>query len=170
MIRRATGTVGTMGWIAALAFGFAVFAIPAHALTVGEAASVVAVIEQMQPDLGKVAYDDDEADRVFEDDSAGRGLIAKAGFSRETWRTAFDATLKGFMAVIPDAELEAMFDTLRARAADGGNLTAEQKQAVMDMVEEQYQIIAKLRDQGRAHKEIVRPLEARLRRLVPMVE
>jgi hypothetical protein len=36
------------------------------------------------------------------------------------------------------------------------------------MIEEQYQIIAQLRDEGRAHKEIVRPLEPRLRRLVPM--
>jgi acylphosphatase len=137
---------------------------------VREAASVVAVIEQMQPDLGKVAYDDDESDRVFEDDSAGRGLIAKAGFSRESWKTAFDATLKGFMAVIPDAEVEAMFATLRTRAAGAADVTAEQRQAITEMVEEQYQIIAGLRDEGRAYKEIVRPLEARLRRLVPMTE
>jgi uncharacterized protein with beta-barrel porin domain len=144
-------------------------ALPANALTAGEAEKVVAILEQLQPATGKVAYDEEEAADIFEQDSTDQALIEKAGFSQESWKTAFDAVLKGFMASISDAEINALFAKLSARVEAGaGTVTPEQAQAIRDMIDENLQQIQQYRQEGRQWAAFVLPLQSRLRQIVPM--
>src|SRR5262249_48143553 len=98
--------------------GIVLSALPAFALSPGGAKKVVELVEKLEPEHGKIAYDEEEADQWFEDDSAGAGLIGKAGFSREGWKAAFDAVLQGYIALVPQGEIDAKLGAIKARLAN----------------------------------------------------
>ncbi|OKO83015.1 hypothetical protein [Bradyrhizobium sp. AS23.2] len=104
--------------LAGLLFAWATVAAAAQTLTARDAGSVVGLLEALKPDLGRLAYDEEVADAWFEQDGDHRGLIAKAGFTKATWKAALDATMKGFFASLPEPEIEARFGKLRKRAND----------------------------------------------------
>jgi hypothetical protein len=150
--------------LSAAMFGIVLSALPAFALSPGEAKKVVELVEKLEPDHGKIAYDEEEADQWFEDDSAG--LIEKAGFSRESWKTAFDAVMQGYMALVPQSEVDATLGEIKTRFESATGLTVEQKAALQAMYDEQVAIILAYREKGREHMDVVRPLAARLEPLV----
>lgn len=143
-----------------------VFSTAAIAVSPGEAERVVALVERLAPDLGEIAYDDEEADRWFEDDSANAQLIGKAGFTRESWQEAFDAVMKGYFALVPRAELEAKLNSVRARLSQAQHLSPEQQEEVVASFDKQVTIIHTYREEGRAYTDAVRPLVSRLDPLV----
>ncbi len=150
----------------ALALAVSLTSVPAHALTTDETAKVVSIIEKLQPSRGEVAYDEGEADQWFEDDSVEGGLIEKAGFDQQSWKTAFDAVLKGFLASIPQAEIDGLLEQVRTRFRQARNITPERRTAVLNLYDEQVAIIRSLREEGRAYVDTVRPFQDRLRRVV----
>lgn len=150
----------------ALALAAGLTPVTAHALTTDETAKVVSVIEKLQPSRGKVAYDEEEADQWFEADSAENGLIGKAGFDQQSWKTTFDAVLKGFLASIPQAEVDALLEQVQTRLREARNITPEQRTALINLYDEQVAVIRALREEGRAYVDTVRPFQDRLRRVV----
>ncbi|MFC5066472.1 hypothetical protein [Flaviflagellibacter deserti] len=150
----------------ALALGISLTPVAATALTSDETAKVVTIIEKLQPSRGKVAYDEGEADQWFEDDSAENGLIGKAGFDQQGWKTSFDAVLKGFLASIPQAEIDGLLEQVRTHFRQARNMTPEQRTAALNLYDEQVAIIRALREEGRAYADTVRPFQDRLRRVV----
>ena len=144
----------------------AAVAASAQTLTARDAGAVVGLIETLKPELGRLAYDEDVADEWFEQDGDNRGLIAKAGFTKATWKAALDATMKGFFASLPESEIEARFGKLRKRANDDRKLNVDQKRAVLDLIEEQAARLRTWREQGRSYLATVRPLAPRLQGLL----
>lgn len=138
---------------------------PAFALTAREAETVVTILEKLKADNVQIAYDSDSADEWFEHDADGQNLITKAGFNQKTWKTAADETMTGFFASIPEAEIKTIFDGLRKRLEAASGMTAEQKTAMREMIDEQYQQINSLRTQGKPFAAIVTPFVPRLRKL-----
>ena len=136
----------------------------ALALTSQEAANVVGLIEKLKAEFGDFAYDDDEADDWFEQDAASQKLITKAGFNQKSWKTAVDETMQGFFATIPEAEIKAIFDGARQRAQSATELKAEQKKAMLELVEEQRKEILALREGGKPFAGVVAPFESRIRK------
>jgi len=137
----------------------------ALALTAREAESVVNVLEKLKADGMQIAYDDESADDWFEQDSDDKKLITKAGFNQKTWKVAADETMTGFFASIPEAELKSTFDNLRKRLEASAGMTAAQKAAMREVVEEQYAKVNALRAQGKPFVAAVTPLVPRLRKL-----
>jgi hypothetical protein len=156
----------TFGIFAALFLATALFASPARALTTKEAGAVVTILEKLKAQGIDIAYDEDAAEDWFERDADEGKLITKAGFTEKSWKVALDDTMKGFFATIPDAEINTIFDNLRKRM-DGSNakVTAQQKQAVMEMWTEERKKMADLRAQGAAFASTIAPLAPRLRKL-----
>ncbi|WP_143199345.1 hypothetical protein [Bradyrhizobium sp. NAS80.1] len=152
--------------LAALLLAWATVAAAAQTLTARDADWVVGLLEALKPDLGRLAYDEEIADAWFEQDGDHRGLIAKAGFTKATWKAALDATMKGFLASIPEPEIEARLGKLRKRANDDRKLNADQKRALLDFIEEQAAQLRAWREQGKSSLAIVRPLAPRLNDLV----
>lgn len=144
--------------------GLVLSVLPAFALSAGEAQKVIELVEKLEPDRGKIAYDEEEADQWFEDDSAG--LIEKAGFSREGWKEAFDAVMQGYLALVPQSEFDAKLSVIKTRLESASGLSAEQKAAVQAMFDEQVVAIHTYRQNGRQHMDVVRPLAARLKPLI----
>lgn len=147
-----------------VALSVAKFDKAALALTNQEAASVVGLIEKLKTEFGDFAYDDDEADEWFEQDAAGQKLIIKAGFNQKSWKTAVDETMKGFFATIPEAEIKTIFDGARQRAQGATELKAEQKKALLELVEEQQKVILALREGGKPFVGVVAPFAPRIRK------
>ena len=143
------------------------FASPAFALTAQEAGKVVGLIERLQPSLGTLAYDDEVADDWYERDETEQGLIAREGFSKASWKAALDATMRGYLAGIPQSEIDALFAELRQKLARTPKMTAAQKSAVESFIAEEYAELNQLRAQGSPYEAVVRPFAARLRRLLP---
>jgi hypothetical protein len=137
----------------------------ALALTSREAATVVDLIEKLKTEFGDFAYDDDEADAWFEKDVASQKLITKAGFNQKSWKTAVDETMKGFFATIPEAEIKTIFDGTRRRTESATELKAEQKKALLELIEEQRKEILALREGGRPFVDVVAPFAQRIRKL-----
>jgi hypothetical protein len=144
--------------------GVLLLVLPAFALSPGEAEKVIELVEKLEPDHGKIAYDEEEADQWFEDDSAG--LIENAGFSRESWKAAFDALMEGHIALVPQGEFDAKLGALKARLESASGLSAEQRAAVTAAFDEQIAVIRTYREKGRKHMDVVRPLAARLEPLI----
>lgn len=138
----------------------------ASALTDQEAAEVVRLIEQLQPELGPVAYDEEEAEIWFARDAVRERLIIKAGFTRQSWRAAFDATMRGYIAAIPEARIDALFREMRLRLEKAPRLTAEQRATAIEFVATERERLDALRAAGHPDAEVVRPFTARLSRLI----
>jgi hypothetical protein len=136
----------------------------ALALTSREAATVVDLIEKLKTEFGDFAYDDDEADEWFEKDAESQKLITKAGFNQKSWKIAVDETMKGFFATIPEAEIKTVLDGARQRTESATSLKAEQKKALLELIEEQTKEILALREGGKPFVGIVTPLAPRIRK------
>jgi hypothetical protein len=102
-----TGTYHTtrLRHLAAVIVILAAFILPhtASALTRRDATTVLDVIERLQPTFGRFAYSEEIADDWFERDAEGDRVIAKAGFSGDSWRTALREIYCGYLATLPDA-------------------------------------------------------------------
>ena len=93
--------------------------VPGRSLTVDEAQKITELLVSLSPDLGAFAYDEEEADRWFDEDAATGGRIAAAGFNRESWKEAVDATFRGYLATIP---ADVFAEQLAAPIAAAGEL------------------------------------------------
>ena len=157
---------------AAIALAFALLAVlsvakldnVALALTSREAATVVDLIEKLKTEFGDFAYDEDEANEWFEKDAASQMLITKAGFNQKSWKTALDETMKGFFATIPEAEIKTILDGARRRTESATELKAEQKKALLELIEEQRREILALREGGKPFMGVVAPFAQRIRK------
>lgn len=147
------------------AIGLSYFAGSAFALTGREAEMVVGILEKLKAEDVQIAYDKESADEWFERDADSKKLITKAGFSQKTWKVAVDDTMMGFFASIPDAEFKSIFDGLRKRLEGASDMTAAQKTAMRDLLNEQYKETDALRAQGKPFVATVTPFTARLRKL-----
>lgn len=138
----------------------------AAALDSREAAAVTEVLEALAPDRGEpVYYDEKAADDWYAFDAEGDGLIAAAGFTRESWHTAYERTLKGLIALIPQSDFDAMHDGIEDKVAALNGLTDEQKRELVGDFKAQADRNKTYRAEGMVHADAVRPLAARLRAL-----
>ncbi|MFK8253615.1 hypothetical protein [Ancylobacter terrae] len=173
MIRYVTGPRpvdrGAAGWcrFAVLLLLLVVPAGPAAALTVREVGRVVEVMEKLRPHFGPLAYDETLADDWFARDAEERGLIVRAGFTQASWRAAFDATVCGYLATVPESAIDALFAELRNRLAHSPRLTAAQRDSIEEFVREERVRLDRLRRAGEADAEAVRPFADRLANLLP---
>jgi acylphosphatase len=151
---------------AAFAVGAAMLPAGAHALTFEEATTVVDLIEVLQDELGSFAYDEEIAADWFEQDADGEGWIARAGFTEESWERALGETIKGFMANMPDAEVEETFNGLKQGIAALPQLTDAQKADALAAVDEEFAAYLSMRAEGQSFAPVVKPLDDRLRRLL----
>jgi len=139
---------------------------PAHALSSRDAAAVVDLIERLKPQFGDFAYDDEIADEWFDEDAATEGLIVSAGFPRERWKVALGETIRGFIAAIPRAEVEAMLSDAREGIRGLRELDPLQKKEALDAVDEQIRALWAMRLEGAPIADTVRPFVPRLRALL----
>lgn len=150
-----------------LALVLAFQAAPAVALTVREVGKVVEVLEKLRPHFGPIAYDETLADDWFARDAEERGIIARAGFTQASWRAAFDATICGYLATVPESAIDALFAELRNRLARSPRLTAVQRESIEEFVREERVRLERLRRAGADDVEAVRPFADRLASLLP---
>ena len=135
---------------------------PAKSLSPDEVEKVTILMVSLAPELGPFAWDEEEADRLFDEDSSWNGEIAAAGFSRDNWRHALDATFKGYLATIPND----VFSRRLTEALDGfdnaSHLSDAQKQELRGLIEEKIAEIQLLRAEGARYADLVRPHVAKL--------
>lgn len=138
----------------------------ALALTQRDAGTVVEILEQLAPERGETVYYDDEAAADWlEFDRDGNGLIARAGFTASSWRSAYDSTLKGLIASIPEAEFDAIFANLDGNMAALPGLSDQQKTEIVAEMRTQMQKLRLLRTEGATYRDAVLPYLGRLRDL-----
>ncbi|MCA0276638.1 MAG: hypothetical protein LCH86_11585 [Proteobacteria bacterium] len=140
---------------ASLALG--TFVAPANALTDDEAGEVTRLMNELYPTGGSFAYDEEEADAWFDQDQENDRIIEKAGFDRDSWRRVLGETFRGYLALMPEDAFTGRFKQINDRLKADTTLTAEQKQEMQAMVDEQWAEITKLREEGKAFADIVRP-------------
>lgn len=145
---------------AAAAVLMAGLALPALALTTGEAEAVVGVVEQLAEETGEGMVAD-AAEIFFDYDSLGGNLIPAAGFDKASWVVAYDAVVGGYMATIPQDEFNAIFEEPLARL-EGSALPDDQKAMMREHVEALVAEAQATREEGMVHADAVRPLEDRL--------
>ncbi|MFC3209247.1 hypothetical protein [Aquamicrobium soli] len=149
---------------AAFVLGLAV--TDAAALDAREAGAVVTILEKLSAETGKtVFYDEEAAQEWFEIDDESSQLIPAAGFSDDTWKAAFDHTMMGFIASIPQAELEQMMEEFADKLGELGKMTPQQKQAAREMLRAEMGNFDAIREQGARYRSAVAPHAARLRLL-----
>lgn len=141
---------------AVLMFGGATMP-PAMALTADEVGAVTRLLGELEPEFGKIAYDETVAEEWFEQDQDNEGRIAKAGFTRESWKEALDATFMGYLATIPQSEFDAEMARIETRLETSTTMNAEQKSAMREIMNEQFASIRALRDGGADYVDTVRP-------------
>ncbi len=134
----------------------------AAALDSRQAGRVVEVMEAMREDFGDLFYDETAADHWYEEDEFGEGRIRAAGFTRDQWRTAMDATMAGFYASMDRAEVEAIFATMTTFEARS-DFAAEQKEAMRQIVREARERMARFRSSGAVHARVVAPFAPRIK-------
>lgn len=139
---------------------------PATALTSSEAASVVDLIEALQPQFGPFAYDEEIVAEWFERDAEASGLIEAAGFTQDSWRAAVGETMRGFLAVVSEAELQGVFEDLKLGIRRLGQLNDAQKEEAIESLNEEFEKMQAMRVEGGRFADVVRPLEERLRDVV----
>jgi len=137
-------------------------ASPARSLTADEAEKVSILLVELSAELGDFAYDEEEADRIFDEDEAMNGRIAAAGFTRDSWRTALDATFRGYLATIPNDRFSERLSVPMERLDSTLTLSDEQKAEIRASMEEKITEIQLLRAEGADHAEAVRPHAAAL--------
>lgn len=155
----------TLGGLLAASLALGTFVLPARALTMADVGKVVQLLGELEPELGRLAYDEEEADQWFDDDAGLEGRIAKAGFSRESWKEALDATFRGYLATIPTDRLEAAFSGLTERL-DASDLNDEQKVEMRSFVETKIAETRKLRAEGLQYVDVVQPYATKLGELL----
>ena len=146
----------------ALALGLT---LSAKALTLEETGRVTALLVELAPDLGPYAYDEEEADRLFDEDAASENLIAAAGFSRDSWREALAVTFSGYLATIPEDEFSRRLSQPMQRLDEAAGLSDEQKAEIRAWAEQEIAALVKLREEGARHLDAVRPHAEELDRL-----
>jgi hypothetical protein len=137
-------------------------AFPAHSLTADEAGKVSALLAQLSSELGDFAYDDEEADRIFDEDEAASGRIRAAGFDRDEWKQAVDAVFRGYLATIPTDVFSARLGEAMQAIDSMSQLSAEQLVEVRSLNEEKIAEIQLLRAEGAAHAKVVAPYAAQV--------
>jgi len=153
----------------ALVLVFAIsLAIPAAgALERREIEAVVGVLEKLTSETGNtVYYDEDAAEEWFETDEEMSELIPAAGFSRRSWKTAFDQTITGFIASVPEAEFDEMIEEFIDKVAEAGKLTPAQKREAAIALRAEMGRLDEVREQGAPYRDLVGPYGPRLRKLV----
>ena len=163
----AAGT-GRLSKLAALllAAGVALQALPAAALDGREAGQVVAILEKLAAETGDGVYFDEEAaEEWFEIDEESSRLISGAGFTRATWKTAFDRTMTGFIASIPQAEMEKMMEDFMDAIGEVAKMTPGQKEEAMEMLRAEKGNLDSIRARGAEYREPVGPYVSRLRKV-----
>jgi hypothetical protein len=149
-----------------LCLGLSLAAImPAAALDGREAVAIVALMEAYAEESGQAIYHGG-AGEVFEYDMDGENRIGAAGFDFDRWTLLFDAVMTGFMACIPDAQFNAIFDEPLALLEASTSLTAEQKAVIRADLEPEIAAARQARASGAQFAAIVEPLMPRLRLLV----
>jgi len=134
--------------------------LPAKSLTADEAARVTTLLVELAPDLGPFAYDEEEANRWFDEDTEGK--IAAAGFSRESWRTALGETFRGYLATIPDDVFAEKLAGPIRRLESAPDLQDDQKAEIRAWADEQIAKTQLLRAEGDTYVDMVRSLAATL--------
>lgn len=138
----------------------------AAALEKREAEAVVTILERLSSETRKtVFYDEDAAQEWFEIDDESSQLIPAAGFSGTSWKAAFDQTMTGFIASIPQAELEEMMEEFADKLGELGKMTPEQKTAATEMLRAQMGNFEAIREKGAPYRNVVAPYSERLKRL-----
>ncbi len=135
---------------------------PANSLTADEAGTVSTLLAELSSELGDIAYDEEEADRIFDEDEASEGRIAAAGFSRESWREALDATFRGYLATIPADEFAELLALPMARLEQAVGFSEEQKAEVRAWAAEKLAELEAMRAEGKDHADVVMPHAAEL--------
>lgn len=138
---------------------------PAGGLTLNEAGRVTALLAELAPEIGPYSYDEEEADRIYDDDAGAGGRIAAAGFSRDAWREAVDAAFRGYLATIPEEEFSRRVSMPMQRLQEADSLTDEQKAEIRAWAEEEIAKLLTMRDEGANHLEAVAPHAAEFDRL-----
>ncbi|WP_449257495.1 hypothetical protein [Bosea sp. (in: a-proteobacteria)] len=142
---------------------FALSVAAAAALETREVEAVVTILERLSVETGRTVFYDERAAREwFEIDAESSRLIPAAGFGEASWKSAFDRTMTGFLAAIPQPELERMTRDFSGRL---GKMTPEHRQMATAMLREQVKHIDALREQGERYRPMVAPYAARLRLL-----
>lgn len=129
---------------------------PADSLTVDEAEKVTALLVELSPDLGPFAYDEEEANRWFDEDAAAEGKIAAAGFNRESWKIALGETFRGYLATIPDDMFAEKLVGPIKMLENAPDIRDDQKAEIRAWAEEQIAETQLLRAEGDAYVEVVR--------------
>lgn len=151
-------SLGFLRWgIVAIIAGLAT---PALALTAAEAEAVVGIVELMAEETGEGMVTD-AAEIFFDYDAMEANRIPAAGFSRESWVTAYEAVASGYMATLPQEQFDAIFAEPMARL-DASALPEDQKKMLREHMEGLIAEARETREAGRAHADVVRPLQDRL--------
>ena len=153
------------GGLLAASLALGALVLPARALTVDEVAKVVQLLGELEPELGRLAYDDEEADQWFDDDAGGEGRIAKAGFDRESWKQALDATFRGYLATISAERFEATYSGMTEKL-ETSDLNDQQKAEMRSFIETKIAETRALRAEGARYVDAVQPYAARLNELL----
>lgn len=139
---------------------------PAVALDAREAEKVVTVLEKLASKKGgSVYYDEDAAEEWYQIDAESSRLIPAAGFSQKGWKQAFDQTMTGFIASIPQAELEQTVAEFIDRISEAAKMTPQQKQEARAAFREEMGKFDAIRERGARYQDIVKPFGQRLREI-----
>ncbi|MGB3338734.1 MAG: hypothetical protein WBA73_16285 [Devosia sp.] len=138
---------------------------PAVGLDEREATVVVEIMEAYAAASGEPVYHGG-AGEVFEYDMDGEDRISAAGFDFDSWTIAFDDVMTGYMASIPDAEFDAIFEAPLALLDANTRLTDEQKAVIREDLEPEIAAAHEARAGGAPFAAVVQPLLPRLHVLV----
>lgn len=138
----------------------------AAALNTRDAQAVVTVLEKLAAETGgSVYYDEDAAQEWFEIDDESSQLIPAAGFTQSSWKEAFDQTMTGFIATIPQVELEQMINVFMEKIGELGKMTPQQKQEAAEALHAEMGKFDAIREAGARYQDIVSPYAQRLRKI-----
>lgn len=151
LIRKALA-VAVSGMLLALFLGSS-----GRSMEAGDMSRIAALLKQLSADLGPFTYDEEEADRIFEEDEAHNGRIEAAGLSRDQWRAGVDAAFRGYLATIPAAVISARLNEVLEKLDRLSGLSDEQKAEIRDVTREKIAEINLLRAEGEAYADAVRP-------------
>ncbi|MGI6852560.1 hypothetical protein [Mesorhizobium sp. 1B3] len=136
------------------------------ALDARDVQAVVTVLEKLASETGDtIYYDEEAAEEWFEIDDESSQLIPAAGFTRASWKEAFDQTMTGFIATIPNAEFEQMMEDFINKIAEMARMTPEQKQSAVDGLHAERGKFDAIRNRGAEYKAVVIPYAERLRKI-----
>ncbi|MDR6759245.1 hypothetical protein J2Y48_004561 [Mycoplana sp. BE70] len=146
--------------------GMVSYASPAAALDSQEAERVVTILENLVTETGgSVFYDEEAAEEWFQIDDETSRLIPAAGFTRTAWKTAFDQTMTGFIASIPQAEMEQMMEDFMDKIGEVAKMTPQQKEEAMALLRAEKRNFDGIRARGAEYREFVSSYIPRLRNI-----